>query len=157
FVTEDAGEAGGHLRERGNEFGTTTGRPRRCGWLDLVAARYAVMLNGIRKIALTKLDVLDELAEIPVCVGYRYRGRRYEEIPADLRGLEEAEAVYETVPGWQTDTRGALEYGDLPAEARSYVERVERALEVEVVVVSTGPRREETIVRGERIVGGWSS
>ena len=155
FVSEETGETGEYLRKRGNEFGTTTGRPRRCGWLDLVAARYAVDLNGIRAIALTKLDVLDTLKEIPVCVGYRFRGKTFREVPADLRGLEEAEPVYETVPGWNRETVGALSYGDLPDAARRYVELIEERLDTEIAVISTGPRREETILRADGVLGEW--
>jgi adenylosuccinate synthase len=145
--TEDLGEAGEYLRKRGNEFGTTTGRPRRCGWLDLVAARYSTALNGIDVIALTKLDVLDAFAEIPVCVGYRYRGELLRRFPADLRVLAKAEPEYSVLPGWRQDTVGILEESRLPAAARDYVAFIERELEVPVGFISTGPRREETIVR----------
>jgi adenylosuccinate synthase len=152
FLTEDEDGMGEYLRKRGNEFGTTTGRPRRCGWLDVVAARYAVELNGIRAIALTKLDVLDTLDEIPICVGYRYQGRVFRELPADLRGLAEAEPVYETLPGWKRDTVGTLSYDQLPDAARRYVERIEDLLETEIAMISTGPRREETIVRRDGVL-----
>jgi adenylosuccinate synthase len=145
--TEDLGEAGDYLRKRGNEFGTTTGRPRRCGWLDLVAARYSTTLNGIDTIALTKLDVLDAFAEIPVCVGYRYKGELLRRFPAELRVLAEAKPEYRALPGWRRETVGILDESSLPAAARDYVSFLEQELEVPVGLVSTGPRREETIVR----------
>jgi adenylosuccinate synthase len=145
--TEDLGEAGDYLRKRGNEFGTTTGRPRRCGWLDLVAARYATALNGIDAIALTKLDVLDAFAEIPVCVGYRYKGEILRRFPAELRVLAQAQPEYRVLPGWRHETVGILEEAALPQAARDYVAFLEQELEVPVGLISTGPRREETIVR----------
>jgi adenylosuccinate synthase len=145
--TEDQGEAGDYLRKRGNEFGTVTGRPRRCGWLDLVAARYSTALNGVDGVALTKLDVLDGFADIPVCVGYRWRGEVLRRFPAELRVLEEAQPEYKVLPGWQRQTVGVLEYGALPPAARDYVSFIEDDLGIPVVLVSTGPRREETIRR----------
>lgn len=149
FTTELEDETGEFLRKRGNEFGTVTGRPRRCGWLDLVAARYAQTLNGVDGIALTKLDVLDDLAEIKICTGYRVGGEVLRDFPADRAALEEAEPVYDTVPGWRQSTVGALELSDLPAAARSYVARIEDELGAPAVIISTGPRREETILRHE--------
>ena len=147
FPTELMGEEGEYLRQRGNEFGTTTGRPRRCGWLDLVVARYAKILNGIDAIALTKLDVLDTLGEIPICTGYRVRGELVKTLPAERHLLEAVEPVYRTVPGWKTTTVGILEHADLPQAARDYVDLIEQELNTPVVLTSTGPRREETIVR----------
>jgi len=147
FPSEDEGDFGEFLRRRGNEYGTTTGRPRRCGWLDLVAARYAVRLNGVECIALTKLDVLDTMPEIPVCTGYKYKGRVVEDFPADLRVLEGAEPILELLPGWQADTGGILEFKSLPTMAQGYVKYLERKLGTTIGLVSTGPRREETIVR----------
>jgi adenylosuccinate synthase len=145
--TEDTGEAGEYLRKRGNEFGTVTGRPRRCGWLDLVAARYSQALNGVDAVALTKLDVLDGFAEIPVCVGYRYRGELLRRFPAEGRALDQAKPEYEALPGWRKSTVGMLDYDELPQAARDYVAFVEDKLEVPMALVSTGPRREETILR----------
>jgi adenylosuccinate synthase len=145
--TEDLGDAGAYLRKRGNEFGTVTGRPRRCGWLDLVAARYATALNGVDSVALTKLDVLDGFTEIPVCVGYRYRGELLDRFPAEARALVEAKPEYKVVPGWRRETVGILEHDRLPQQARDYVSLIEDALGVPVSLVSTGPRREETILR----------
>ncbi len=146
FVTELEDETGEHLRDRGNEVGTSTGRPRRCGWFDAVAARYAVMLSGASVLALTKLDVLDELDEIEVCIGYRYGGETLRHFPAELQVLYEAEPIYRTVPGWREPTVGCLEVGDLPRKARDYVALLEEEIGVPVGLVSTGPRREETIL-----------
>ena len=145
--TEDLGDAGEYLRKRGNEFGTVTGRPRRCGWLDLVAARYSVALNGVDAVALTKLDVLDGFAEIPVCTGYRYRGELLKRFPAEARVLAEAKPEYRAMPGWRKETVGILDYEGLPPAARDYVAYLENELEVPMALVSTGPRREETILR----------
>ncbi len=147
FTTEDHSDAGQYLRERGNEFGTTTGRPRRCGWLDLVASRYSARLNGVTTIALTKLDVLDTQREIKVCTGYRYKGDVLTDYPASLDVLEEAVPEYRTLPGWQCDTVGRTDFEDLPVAARDYVSFLEDELEAPIGVLSTGPRREETIVR----------
>ncbi len=146
FVTELDDDVGEHLRERGNEVGTTTGRPRRCGWFDAVAARYTTMLNGAGALALTKLDVLDELDEIKVCTAYRYRGKKLRSFPARLAVLQEAEPVYRTVPGWQQSTVGVLEVSDLPAAARDYVALLEEEVGAPMGLISTGPRREETIL-----------
>jgi adenylosuccinate synthase len=145
--TEDTGDAGEYLRKRGNEYGTTTGRPRRCGWMDIVAARYAADLNGIDTIALTKLDVLDAFEEIPVCVGYRYKGELLTRFPAELRVLQDAVPEYRVFPGWRRETVGILTYEGLPPQARDYVAFLEQELEASISLVSTGPRREETIIR----------
>jgi adenylosuccinate synthase len=157
FVTEIGGTVEEYLRHRGNEFGTTTGRPRRCGWLDLVALRWACRLNDTQCIALTKLDVLDELPEIPVCVGYRHRGQVLRELPADLDALGAVEPVYRAVKGWETRTVGMLDYGELPAAARGYVELIEQELGVPVSILSTGPRREETMVRDSAVLSRLTS
>jgi adenylosuccinate synthase len=155
FPGELTDERGEHLRKRGNEFGTVTGRPRRCGWFDAVAVRYAVRLNGSELVALTKLDVLDTLAEIPVCVAYRHRGETLTDLPSSLETLEQAEPVYETLPGWRTDTSGVLEFERLPRAARDYVAFLEQRIGAAVGLVSTGPRREETIVCDSAILGRW--
>jgi adenylosuccinate synthase len=149
FVGELAGEEGEGLRSRGNEYGTVTGRPRRCGWFDAVAARYSRRINGAAAVALTKLDVLDRYEEIPVCVGYRHRGAVLRDFPASLRVQEEATPVYRTVPGWRSETAGLREWGELPVAARDYVARLEEEIGCPVALVSTGPRREETILRDE--------
>jgi len=147
FPTELLDETGEFLRRRGNEFGTTTGRPRRCGWLDTVVARYARRLNGTGAVALTKLDVLDELDEIRVCTAYEIDGRETRDLPADLSRLERARPVYRTVPGWKRDTVGTLALEDLPEAARSYVRLIEEEVGARVDLISTGPRREETVLR----------
>ncbi len=147
FPSELHDAAGEHLRARGNEFGTTTGRPRRCGWLDLVALRYAQDVNGCSSLALTKLDVLDELEEIPVCVAYDINGVRVDAFPASIEDLAAARPVLEVLPGWGANTVGVTDYSDLPEDARRYVEFVERNLNAPASLISTGPRREETIVR----------
>ncbi len=153
FPTERTGPIGERLRKRGNEFGTTTGRPRRCGWLDMVLARYAVRINGIDAIALTKLDVLDDLDEIKIAVAYQVDGETLRELPASRSRLARVEPVYETLPGWRKSTVGTVDFQGLPENARRYVERIEQDLGVPVAVISTGPRREETIVRRE-LLGG---
>jgi adenylosuccinate synthase len=147
FVTELEDENGEFLRSRGNEFGTTTGRPRRCGWLDAVAARYAVMLNGTDALALTKMDVLDTFDEIRICVAYRIDGEERRRLPATVAELARAEPVYRTLPGWQRDTVGTVEFDSLPAAARKYVAAIEEEVGAPVAIVSSGPRREETVLR----------
>ncbi len=155
FPGELLDEAGERLRKRGNEFGTVTGRPRRCGWFDAVAVRYAVRLNGTRLVALTKLDVLDTLDEVPVCVGYRYRGDDLAEFPSCLETLAGVEPIYETRPGWNQDTSGIVDFEKLPGAARDYVAFLERQIGAEVAIVSTGPRREETVVRRSATLDAW--
>ena len=147
FPSELNDATGEFLRRRGNEFGTVTGRPRRCGWLDTVAARYGQLLNGVDAVALTKLDVLDDFDEIPVCVGYRLGGETLRNFPPDRRSLETAEPILRTFKGWKTPTVGILEWEDLPREARDYIDFIEGEIEAPVTLVSTGPRREETILR----------
>jgi adenylosuccinate synthase len=151
FPTELTGEAGDRLRERGGEYGATTGRPRRCGWFDAVAARHAVMINGVQALAVTKLDVLDDLAEIPVCVAYRLRGRRLDRFPADIRAVSELKPVYVTYPGWRAPVRGARRYADLPPVARRYLEALTRRLGADLAMVSVGTDRNETVV-----LDGWA-
>ncbi len=147
FLTELENETGEYLRKRGNEFGTTTGRPRRCGWLDLVAAKYARRINGVDTIALTKLDVLDTLDTIPVCLGYRYRGTVYKTYPAEFQDFSNIEPVYIEMRGWKQSTVGVVQFDQLPAAAQQYVELIEQELGVSISIVSTGPRREETSIR----------
>jgi len=147
FVGELGDETGDFLRRRGNEYGTTTGRPRRCGWLDAVATRYAQVLNRADALAVTKLDVLDDLDEIRVCVGYRWRGEVLRDFPSELAVLEQAEPELRTYPGWQSSTVGVLHYEDLPQRARDFLAVMEDEIGAPVGMVSTGPRREETILR----------
>ncbi len=145
FPTELKGEEGDRLRELGGEFGSTTGRPRRCGWLDLVALRYAVEVNHFDGIILTKLDVLDSFREIKVCVGYECDGERLDHFLASLKVLENVKPVYETLRGWLTDTKGIKDVRDLPQRARDYVSFIEEFTGVPVIMLSTGPRREEFV------------
>ena len=156
FPTELLDERGDHLRDRGHEFGSVTGRPRRTGWFDVPVARYAAMVNGLATIALTKLDVLDEVDEIQVCVAYRANGETFDSIPSSIKEYAGVEPVYENLPGWKTSTRGISKYEDLPEKARAYIERLAELVGVEVGLISTGPERDETIVvRGSR-VEEWS-
>ncbi len=147
FPTEDSGSGGVHLGSRGYEFGATTGRKRRCGWLDLVVLRHAVRVNGITAFALLKLDVLTGLPEIPVCTHYRAGGRDVEEFPAQIRTLESCEPVYRVFPGWSEPIEGARSLEDLPAAAREYVRWIEDALEVPAIMIGVGPDRDATIER----------
>jgi adenylosuccinate synthase len=147
--TELLGEMGNRLRESGQEYGASTGRPRRCGWYDAVAVRFSARVNGIDALALTKLDVLDGLESISLCVGYRCGDRTLDDFPADLRLLAGCEPVYEEMTGWSAPTRGARTYEDLPAQARAYVERLEALTGVPAAIISTGSDREETILRSE--------
>ena len=140
--TELVDGVGLHLRDRGHEFGTTTGRPRRCGWLDLVVLRHANRINGARCLALTKIDVLDELDELQVCVAYRIGGEVVRNLPAVTDRLEAAEPLYRTFPGWKQDTRGVLERSDLPQAALDYIDFLEQELDASADLISSGPRRE---------------
>ncbi len=145
FPTEALDENGDLLRARGNEFGAVTGRPRRCGWIDLPLLRYAGMINGISWLVVTKLDVLDELEQIPVCVGYKIDGKKTEEVPAQDSGFTRIECLYQNLPGWRTSTKGITNYEKLPKAAREYLAFIEKESGSRIGVVSTGPEREETI------------
>lgn len=147
FPTELKDATGDRIRERGREYGTTTGRPRRCGWLDLVALRYTTMINGVTGLALMLLDVLAGLPEIKVCVAYEIDGRRVERFPPDAEALSRARPVFETLPGFDGDLTGCRSFDDLPPGARAYVAFVERFLGIAAEVVSVGPDRAQTIVR----------
>ncbi len=145
FPTELKEEVGEALRKKGNEFGAVTGRPRRTGWLDLPLLRYSNMINGTSWLVVTKLDVLDEQAEIPVCVGYKVDGKETQQIPAQASGYEKIEPVYEKLPGWRTSTFGIDRYEQLPDKAKRYLEFVEKESGARVGIVSTGPDREQTV------------
>lgn len=147
FPTELHDETGQYLRQRGNEFGTSTGRPRRVGWFDAVVARTAIELSGARFMAITKLDVLDQLDVIPVCVGYRLGGRHIFEIPSDIEDVENLEPIYTNCPGWKSNTAGMTNFEQLPDHAKEYVKFLRELCLAQVVAVSTGPEREETIRR----------
>jgi adenylosuccinate synthase len=147
FPTEQTGDAGEQLRAAGNEFGTTTGRPRRCGWLDLVALRYAVQINGLDYLAITKLDVLDRLAEIPVGTSYQFEDREIDHMPPDMCALDRCRAKYTTLPGWpDTPTAGLTTVEALPGPARDYLAFIEKFTGAKVGIISTGPSRRETII-----------
>jgi len=145
FPTEEPGPAGEHLQQKGGEFGATTGRPRRCGWLDLVSVGYSAAINGVDAIVLTKLDVLDELEEIKVATSYQHGGGEITEFPASLKVLREAEPRYEVFEGWQADTTGARRPEDLPEAAVKYIKGIEKLSGLPVAVVSVGYSREQTI------------
>ncbi|MEY2413555.1 MAG: adenylosuccinate synthase [Acidobacteriaceae bacterium] len=149
FPSELLNATGDHLRARGNEYGAVTGRPRRCGWLDLPLLRYSAMINGISWLVVTKLDVLDDLAEIPVCVGYKIDGKTTAEIPAHASGYDRIECVYKTMPGWRTATEGITEMAKLPRATRDYLAFVEKETGARVGVVSNGPGREQTMFTDE--------
>ena len=143
--TEAAGELQTRLRDLGGEFGATTGRPRRCGWFDATVVRYSARVNGLTGLAVTKLDVLDTLAEIPVCVSYRLDDVDCAEVPADVEALERVEPVYEVLPGWQRSTSGARRLADLPPAARAYLDRIEDLAGQPIRYVSVGTRRDQII------------
>ena len=155
FPTELEDATGERLRDMGAEFGTTTGRPRRCGWFDAVAARYAVEAAGIDAVAVTKLDILDGLETLKVATSYRLPdGSVIDTFPADAEIAEQIEPVYEEVPGWTQPTEGVVSEEDLPEAAAKYLAYLEDLIGVPAVIVSTGPRREETLVRGNSALSG---
>jgi adenylosuccinate synthase len=149
FPTEIHDAMGEHLRARGNEYGAVTGRARRCGWLDIPLLRYSNQVNGAEWLVVTKLDVLDDLAEIPICVGYEIDGKVTDEIPADVEGLEKIKPLYATLKGWRTSTEGITEFEKLPAAAQEYLRFQERESGAKIGMVSTGPDREQTMVLPE--------
>ncbi len=145
FPTELCDETGDVLRERGREYGTTTGRKRRCGWLDTVILRYAARINGLTDLAITKLDVLDEFETIKICTGYMYNNMMLTEFPENLNVLRDCVPHYIEMPGWQSDTTGITSYAELPAEARAYIEKIEEITGVSQAIVAVGPKRSQTI------------
>ncbi|MFZ5752986.1 MAG: adenylosuccinate synthase [Bacillota bacterium] len=147
FPTELFGTEGDLIRERGYEFGTTTGRPRRCGWLDVVILRYAARVSGLDSIAITKLDVLDQMEKLKVCVAYKYQGEILQDFPASLKVLAQCEPVYEEMDGWLTDTTHCRTFEELPEKARQYINRVAELVKVKPAIIAVGPKREQTIVR----------
>jgi len=147
FPTEQDNKIGEYIRERGNEYGTTTRRPRRCGWFDAMAVKYSVDLCGITAITLTLLDVLSGLDHVDICTGYRYRGTRMEYFRADMDCLAEVEPIYETLPGWSGNLIGCRRFEDLPREAQTYVNRLEKLAGAPIKIVSVGPERNATIIR----------
>ena len=145
FPTEQDNEQGQHIRDEGNEYGTTTGRPRRCGWFDAVAARYTARLGGVTSVAITMLDVLSKLPEIQVCVAYELDGQRIDYFPAHVNDLRRLKPIYETLPGWQQDVTGARSLDDLPVAAIEYVKSIESLVGRRVEFISVGPDRAQTI------------
>ncbi len=146
FPTELNDELGESIRQRGGEFGATTGRPRRCGWLDILGLRYSVSINGLTGIGLTKMDILDSLEKIKLCVGYKYDGKVYDTFTTDLDVLKRCEPVYEEMPGWKESTVGIKEFDRLPSNAKSYIKKIEYLLKTPIQIISTGPKRNEIIV-----------
>jgi adenylosuccinate synthase len=153
--TELFGDMAERLRESGQEYGASTGRPRRCGWYDAVVVRYSARINGVDALALTKLDVLDGLDEVLICTEYRIGGRTVLDFPADLATAGPGESVYESMPGWKEPTRGARAFDELPRDARRYVARLEEVSGVPIAIVSTGSDREETIIRTGSVAQKW--
>jgi adenylosuccinate synthase len=146
FPTEQENETGQHIRDKGAEYGTVTQRPRRCGWFDAVAARRSIFNNSVTGLCVTKLDVLDELDTIRLCVGYKVNGQPVEVPPIGAEGYARIEAIYEEMPGWKSNTFGVTRYEELPENARRYLKRIEEVTAAEVAVISTGPDRDHTIV-----------
>jgi adenylosuccinate synthase len=143
--TELSKRLGEEIRGKGKEYGATTGRPRRCGWIDLVLLRSAIQINGLDSLILTKLDVLDELEEMKICTHYRYRGKRMDYFPSSLKALSECAPRYEILKGWKESISGIKSYKKLPANAKKYVERIKRVLGIKIALISVGPRRDQTI------------
>ncbi len=147
FPTEFSCNLNDEIRKKGHEFGATTGRPRRCGWFDAVMVKYAVMINGITELAIMKLDVLDDLPSIKICVAYEYQGKKFKDFPMDFEAISGAKPIYEEWPGWLAVTREARSYRALPANAKRYIERLEKLLGVRIKYISVGSKRDEIIVR----------
>jgi adenylosuccinate synthase len=146
FPTELFDTLGEQIRQRGQEYGASTGRPRRCGWFDSVVVRYSKLINALDSLVITKLDVLDELREIKVCTGYRYKGSLLRSFPPEIKVLSECQPEYLTVKGWNSPTAGIKDYEGLPSLARDYLKRLEDLVETEISIISTGPDRSETII-----------
>lgn len=147
FPTELNDELGELLRQKGYEFGTTTGRPRRCGWLDAVILRYAARINGLTDLAVTKLDVMSDFDTLKICTGYKYKGQILQEFPGSLEALQNCEPLYTELPGWKADVSGITSFKDLPKEAQAYIEKIEELTGLKASLIAVGPRRDQTIVR----------
>jgi len=154
-MVDDEEETADLIRKRGNEYGSVTKRPRRCGWFDAVATRYAAELNGFDSVALTKLDVLDSLAEVRVCTGYEINGKRIDTFPAVSNELRLIKPIYETLPGWQSATEGITQFEELPKNARRYVEFLSTQIGTEIGLISTGAERDQTIILKDSVMEGW--
>jgi adenylosuccinate synthase len=149
FPSELKDDIGSHIAKVGNEFGSVTGRPRRCGWLDMMLLKRSIQVNSISALHLTKLDVLDALETVKICIGYRFKGQQLDTLPQDLRHLSECEPVYETYPGWQAKTFGVKSHDELPQKAKAFIQRIEELAGIPVEIISTGPDRTETIILKE--------
>lgn len=150
FPTELKDDLGEEIRQKGGEFGATTGRPRRCGWLDIVILRHAVRMNGLTGIALTKLDILDGMEKLKICIGYKYDGKIFEDFPKEPSILNNCELKFEEVDGWRESTLGIKKFDKLPANAKKYIKRIESLLNTEIQIISTGRKRDEIIVLKEQ-------
>ncbi len=146
FPTELKDDVGHRIREKGGEYGATTGRPRRCGWFDAVVVNHAIRINGIQEMAITKLDVLNEFDTVKICIGYRVDGKTIHHVPSHLETMERSEPIYEELEGWRRDLRGARTVSDLPAQTQRYLKRIEELTRVKVTIISVGSERDETIV-----------
>ncbi|MEO8073596.1 MAG: adenylosuccinate synthase [Acidobacteriota bacterium] len=154
-MLDDEEDVANLIRQRGNEYGSVTKRPRRCGWFDAVATKYAAELNGFNSVALTKLDVLDALDKIKVCVGYEIDGKKIDTFPAVSLDLRQIKPVYETLEGWKSETLGTTKLEDLPEKAREYVEFLSKSIGVEIGLISTGPERDQTIILPDSVMESW--
>lgn len=154
-MLEDEEDVAHLIRERGNEYGSVTKRPRRCGWFDAVATRYAAELNGFDSLALTKIDVLDALDEIKICIGYTINGERVDTFPAVSQDLRQIKPIYQTLEGWKSDTLGITDINDLPIKAREYVDFLSESIGVEIGLISTGPERDQTIILKDSVMESW--
>ena len=146
FPTELFDEVGAGLAQRGNEFGSVTGRPRRCGWFDAAALKRSIQINGITGMCITKLDVMDGIEEIKICTGYEFEGKTIDILPFGADAVAKCKPIYETLPGWKESTFGVKEYGALPENAKRYLKRIEEVCGAPVTIISTGPDRDETIL-----------
>lgn len=150
FPTELKDELGNYIRQKGGEFGATTGRPRRCGWLDILTLKHSIRVNGISGIALTKLDILDGIEKLKICVAYKYKGKEYEEFPKEAFILNNCEPVYIELPGWRESTIGIKSYEKLPSNAKKYIKKIEKLLGINIEIISTGQKRDDIIVLNEQ-------
>ena len=145
FPTELKDQVGERIREKGGEYGATTGRPRRCGWFDAVVVNHAIRINGIQEVAITKLDVLNDFDKVKICVGYRVNGKVLHHVPSNLKILESSEPVYEELDGWKKEVKGTKKISELPVQAQRYLKRIEELTNVKIAMVSVGSERNETI------------
>jgi adenylosuccinate synthase len=151
FPSELLTEVGDQIRERGHEFGTVTGRPRRIGWFDAAVARYACRLNGVGSAALMRMDILDDRPALKVCTGYRFRGTEYNHPIANISHYKHCEPIYEEMPGWQTDIGAARCWEDLPSACRDYIDRIGELIGAPIELIGTGPRRDQFVTRGRKL------